>query len=94
MPAPVPAPELLPLLVRLVRETMRLPADQSVAGATLVSLGVESMQAIALQYQIADQTGADVTVAELLGDHTVAELATLVSGSVAAMAADAEVTAV
>jgi hypothetical protein len=33
------------------------------------------MQAIALQYQIAERTGADVTIEELLGDRTVAELA-------------------
>ena len=59
----------------LVRQTLRLPEDAPVADATLVSLGAESMQAIALQYQILAGTGADVAVQDLLGDHTVAELA-------------------
>jgi hypothetical protein len=59
----------------LVRETLRLPPEAPVADATLVSLGAESMQAIALAYQILAGTGADVPVADLLGDHTVAQLA-------------------
>jgi methionyl-tRNA synthetase len=59
----------------LVRETLRLPPDAPVAGATLVSLGAESMQAIALAYQILEGTGADVPVTDLLGDYTVAQLA-------------------
>jgi acyl carrier protein len=46
-----------------------------VAGATLVSLGVESMQAIALQYQILAGTGVDLPVEDLLGERTVAQLA-------------------
>jgi methionyl-tRNA synthetase len=69
-----PAP-LLPWLCGLVREALRLPAGAPVADATLVSLGVESMQAIALQYQILARTGADVPVADLLGERTVTELA-------------------
>jgi methionyl-tRNA synthetase len=59
----------------LVRETLRLPADAQVKDATLVSLGAESMQAIALQYQILAVTGADLPVDDLLGDRTVAQLA-------------------
>jgi methionyl-tRNA synthetase len=59
----------------LVRDTLRLPAEAPVADATLVSLGAESMQAIALQYQILAATGADVPVEDLLGEHTVAQLA-------------------
>src|SRR5262249_38819199 len=39
----------LPWLCGVVREALQLPEDADVAGATLVSLGVESMQAIALQ---------------------------------------------
>ncbi len=72
-----PATSAQPLawLCDLVRETLQLPAGAPVADATLVSLGAESMQAIALQYQILAATGADVAVRDLLGDHTVAQLA-------------------
>jgi methionyl-tRNA synthetase len=69
-----PSP-LLPWLSGLVREALRLPETEQVADATLVSLGVESLQAIALQYQILERTGADVTVENLLGDTTIAQLA-------------------
>lgn len=69
------ASPLLPWLCGVVREALQLPEDTEVAGATLVSLGVESMQAIALQYQILAQTGADITVQDLLGDRTLADLA-------------------
>jgi methionyl-tRNA synthetase len=62
----------------LVRETLRLPADEEVHGKTLLELGLESMQAIALQYQILERTGADITVEQLLGEHTVDALATMV----------------
>ena len=37
---------------------------------TLAGAGLESLQAIALQYQILEQHGADVTVEELLGERT------------------------
>lgn len=86
--APAPAGEtadqdaaesLLPWLSGLVREALRLPEGEQVADTTLVALGAESMQAIALQYQILERTGADVTVESLLGDHTVAELAATLS---------------
>ena len=73
-PPTLPAP-LLPWLCGLIREALQLPESEPVADATLVALGITSMQAIALQYQIAERTGADVTIEELLGDRTVAELA-------------------
>jgi methionyl-tRNA synthetase len=72
---------LLGWLSGLVRQTLQLPADAPVADATLVSLGAESMQAIALQYQILAGTGADVSVQDLLGDLTVAQLAELLPGA-------------
>jgi methionyl-tRNA synthetase len=71
---------VLSWLSGLVREALRLPEDEEVAAATLVALGIKSMQAIALQYQILEHTGADVSVEDLLGDRTVAELATVLSG--------------
>ena len=75
---------LLPWLSGLVRQALRLPEGETVADATLVSLGVKSMQAIALQYQILDHTGADVSVEYLLSDRTVGELAEFLSGQAAA----------
>jgi methionyl-tRNA synthetase len=64
-------------LADLVRETLQLPAGAPVSDATLVALGAESMQAIALQYQILARTGADVAMDDLLGTATIAELAAL-----------------
>jgi methionyl-tRNA synthetase len=80
--APDRAPDQTRLawLSGLVCETLRLPAGAPVADATLVSLGAESMQAIALQYQILAGTGADVSVEDLLGDLTVAQLAASLPG--------------
>ena len=78
-PARLAEPERLSWLSGLVRQTLRLAADQPVADATLVSLGAESLQAIALQYQILAATGADVTVQDLLGENTVAQLAALLT---------------
>jgi methionyl-tRNA synthetase len=79
-PDPGPAPSsLLPWLSDRVREALLLPEGQPVADATLVSLGTTSLQAIALQYQVLEHTGADVTVDDLLGCRTVAQLAELIS---------------
>jgi methionyl-tRNA synthetase len=64
-------------LAGLVRQTLQLPADALVTDTTLVSLGLESMQAIAIQYQILARTGADIALEDLLGDRTVAQLAAL-----------------
>ena len=79
-PGPAPSP-LLPWLSDRVREALLLPAGQPVADATLVSLGTTSLQAIALQYQVLEHTGADVTVDDLLGGRTVAQLAELISAA-------------
>lgn len=84
-PAAAASP-LLPWLSEKVREALRLPEEKPVADATLVSLGIESMQAITLQYQILEHAGADVTVEDLLGDRTVAELASFVSAQEAQQA--------
>lgn len=75
-----PEPPLLPWLSRLVRGVLRLPEDAAVRDRTLVSLGMESLQALALQYQLLDQLGADVSIEDLLGSRSVAELAALVAG--------------
>jgi methionyl-tRNA synthetase len=80
-------PTLLPWLAEQVRQALRLPDDEPATDATLVALGVTSMQAIALQYQILEHTGTDVTVEDLLGSRTLAELAGFISGQLAPEAA-------
>lgn len=76
-----PSASVLRWLSSVVREALLLPEGQPVADATLVALGIKSMQAMALQYQILERTGADVTVDDLLGERTVTELAALLSGN-------------
>ena len=88
---PGPSP-LLPWLSGLVRSALRLPDDEAVHDKTLVGLGMESLQAIALQYQISEQAGADISVEDLLGARDVADLAALIAaglvpGAVTARAA-------
>ncbi|MFE3738520.1 class I tRNA ligase family protein [Streptomyces sp. NPDC059134] len=73
------APPLLPWLSDLVRQSLRLPDDKPVRDTSLVQLGMESLQAIALQYQITEHVGADVPMEDLLGAKTVADLATLIA---------------
>ena len=75
-------PSLLPWLSRLVRGVLLLPDDQPVHDRTLVALGMESLQAIALQYQLMEQAGADVTIEDLLGTRDVAGLAELIARDV------------
>ncbi|MEV8115948.1 class I tRNA ligase family protein [Streptomyces xiamenensis] len=75
VPSQEDGPPLLPWLSDLVRQTLRLPAGQPVRDTSLVRLGMESLQAIALQYQITEHLGADVPMEDLLGARTVAELA-------------------
>jgi methionyl-tRNA synthetase len=68
---------LVSWLAALVRESLLLPAGQPIADRTLVQLGMESLQSIALQYQILEKLDADVSVEVLLGTRTIAELADL-----------------
>lgn len=83
-PPAEPSPKqllLLPLLSDLVRSVLRLPPDEPVHDRSPVSMGMESLQAIALQYQIYEQVGADISVEDLLGSRNVAELATLIASN-------------
>ena len=70
---------LLPWLTAQVREVLTLEGDEPIDGKTLVELGMESLQCITVQYKILESAGADVSVEDLLGDRTVAELAALVA---------------
>jgi methionyl-tRNA synthetase len=80
---PPEPPPLLPWLSDLVRGVLRLPDDEPVHDKTLVNLGMESLQAIALQYQLLDQIGADVRMEDLLGNRDVAELASAIASGLA-----------
>lgn len=62
-------------LSALVRETLRRPTGDLVAEATLTSLGITSIQAIALQRQIGVHTGLVVPLETLLDEFTIADLA-------------------
>jgi methionyl-tRNA synthetase len=76
-------PPLLPWLTGQVREVLKLEAAEPIDGRTLVELGMESLQCIALQYKIVETAGVDISVEELLGDRTIAELAALVADGLA-----------
>ncbi len=77
--APVePASPLLDWLTETVAATLALDGNPPGAGATLATLGAQSLHAVTLQYQILEHTGAEVSIDELLGDRTVAGIATLV----------------
>ncbi|MFL6145450.1 MAG: class I tRNA ligase family protein [Labedaea sp.] len=75
---------LLPWLSDLVRDALRLPADEPVHDRSLVALGMESLHAIALQYQLAEHLGADVPLEVLMGNRSVAALANRIASSVPA----------
>ncbi len=66
---------LVPWLSGRVREALTIEGDEPIHGKRLVELGMESLQCIVLQYKILEETGADVTVEDLLGDRTIGELA-------------------
>ncbi len=78
-----PPSSVLSWLREAVGAVLTLPEGEVPADATLVALGVTSMQAIALQYQVLQRTGTDVAIEDLLGERTIAELAELVSGGMA-----------
>ncbi|MGA6161428.1 class I tRNA ligase family protein [Amycolatopsis magusensis] len=71
---------LLPWLSEVVREVLRLPADEPVANRSLAELGMQSMQAVALQYQLTDRLDADVPLEALLGGGDLAGIADSLAG--------------
>jgi methionyl-tRNA synthetase len=83
--------ELLTWLSSAVTEALSLPEGTADPDATLVTLGSTSMQAIALQYQILQRTGKDIAIDDLLGDRTLADLATTLAKPTEEDAAEEEV---
>jgi methionyl-tRNA synthetase len=70
-------PTLATWLDGLVREALGLSPGEPATGRGLAELGMASLQAVALQYQILDQLGVEVPIADLLGGQTLAELAAM-----------------
>ena len=66
-------------LSALVAETLRRRTEDLVADATLTSLGITSIQAIALQYQIGERTGLDIPLDALLDEYSIADLAAVLA---------------
>jgi methionyl-tRNA synthetase len=58
-----------------VCETLQLDPATADRDSSLALLGLTSMQSIALQYQILDRTGVDISIEQLLGERSMAELA-------------------
>ncbi|MGI9499045.1 MAG: acyl carrier protein [Geminicoccaceae bacterium] len=56
---------------------LRLPSDVDVSNHSLASLGLNSLNALALQYRLQTEHGIEVTVGDLLGDLAISELADL-----------------
>jgi methionyl-tRNA synthetase len=71
------ADPLLGWLSETVRSTLRLPADTPVAGRSLTELGISSMQSVALQYQILEKAGVDITIEQMYGQQDLKALAVL-----------------
>ena len=68
-------PVVLAWLNSTVCETLQLDPMTADENSSLALLGLTSMQSIALQYQILERTGVDVSIEQLLGERSMAELA-------------------
>jgi len=75
--AGLPPASLLPWLRGLVRSTLQLPQDEPVDDRALADLGMESLHAVALQYQILEEIAVDIPVEDLFGAPDVDALARL-----------------
>ncbi|MFG2000952.1 class I tRNA ligase family protein [Spirillospora sp. NPDC048911] len=82
---PADAP-LLPWLRELLRTTLQLPEQAPLDDdRPLNELGLESLQTVALQYQILEELGVDITGEELMGAADVTALAVLLDDRAEAM---------
>ncbi|WDV56933.1 acyl carrier protein [Streptomyces coeruleorubidus] len=68
----------LPGLRTMVREVLQLPESEDVDMRTLRELGAGSLQAVALQFRILEETSVNVEMADLVGGSRVADIATLI----------------
>ncbi|MCP3767412.1 class I tRNA ligase family protein [Streptomyces sp. MAR25Y5] len=80
-PAPTPVhagPRLGPWLAHQVRTMLQLPDDEPVDSLSLHRLGMGSLQAVTLQYQILEALDVDLSLEELLGSQDIDALASLI----------------
>ncbi|MBR1217846.1 acyl carrier protein [Bradyrhizobium sp. U87765 SZCCT0131] len=76
----------------ILRRILRLDRREAIGGTPLCELGLSSMGAITMQYQLGVEFGTDLQVSEILGARSVERLAKTVlsrSASEAAVAAGA-----
>jgi methionyl-tRNA synthetase len=78
-PAVSDEPAVLPWLRTVVRAALQLPEDADVDARTLRDLGAGSLHAVAIQYQVLDETGVDVPLDHLLAERDVASLARMLA---------------
>ncbi|MET7680647.1 acyl carrier protein [Streptomyces sp. NPDC005423] len=71
-------PATLPWLRALVQEILQLPESEVAGTRTLRELGAGSLQTVALQFRILQETSVSVEISELVGDAHLADLATLI----------------
>jgi hypothetical protein len=72
------ARDTLPWLRALVREVLRLPESEDVDARTLRELNARSVQVVALQFRIVQDTSVTVEMAELVGGTSIADIAALI----------------
>lgn len=71
-------PGTLPGLRTMVREVLRLPESEEVDLRTPRELGAGSLQAVALQFRIFEETSVSVDMADLVGGSRIADIAALI----------------
>jgi methionyl-tRNA synthetase len=70
-------PPMLAWLREVVRNTLQLSDREAIDDRELVALGMESLHAVALQYQILEETGVDISIDDLFAAPDVTALAAL-----------------
>lgn len=68
----------LPRLRTMVRDVLQLPESEDIDMRTLRELGAGSLQTVALQFRILQETSVNVEMEELVGGSHVADIATLI----------------
>lgn len=71
-------PTTLLWLRTTVREVLQVPESDDVDTRTLSELGAGSLQAVALQFRILQETSVNVEMDELVGGTQIADIATLI----------------
>ncbi|MGH3767198.1 MAG: acyl carrier protein [Pseudonocardiaceae bacterium] len=71
-------PTTLLWLRTMVREVLQLPESEDVDMWTLRELGARSLQVVALQFRILQETSVNVEMDELVGGSHIADIATLI----------------